>query len=72
MTSSVEDPGFPVGERGRQPRMQALFGENVCQNEKIGSCWGRGLLRQHSLDPPLIDTFVIKESNLFRVPTFSD
>ena len=31
----VADPGFPVGGRG--PLMQALFGENVCENERIGS-----------------------------------
>ena len=34
--------GFPVGRRrpilgeGRGPLMQALFGENVCKNERIG------------------------------------
>ena len=38
------DPGFlvggcwPLGER--RPPMWALFGENVCQNERIGSRWG--------------------------------
>ena len=36
----MTDPGFPVGGvdplRGRGPPMQALFGENVCKNEKIG------------------------------------
>ena len=25
---------------GAQPPMQALFGENVCENERIGSHWG--------------------------------
>ena len=26
--------------RGRRPPTQALFGENVCKNERIGSRWG--------------------------------
>ena len=36
------DPGFPIGEGGgwRRPPMWALFSENVCENERIGSCWG--------------------------------
>ena len=39
--STVADPGFPVGGhgpvRGHGPLTQALFGENVCENERIGS-----------------------------------
>ena len=37
---------FPLGGganprwRGRQPPTQALFGENICKNERIWSCWG--------------------------------
>ena len=42
---AVADPGFPVGGRapvgGHGPPMQALFGENVCENERIGSHRGR-------------------------------
>ena len=38
--STVADPGFPVG--GRRPPMLALFGKNICKNERIGSCWGGG------------------------------
>ena len=34
-TSSVADPGFPV--RGHGPVRGALFGKNVCENERIGS-----------------------------------
>ena len=39
---TVADPGFPIGGHG--PPMWALFGENVCENERIGShrggmCW---------------------------------
>ena len=40
------DPGFSVGGadpfsgEGRGPPMRVLFGENVCENEKIGSRWG--------------------------------
>ena len=38
----MADPGFPVGGRcapmgGRGPPMQVLFGENVCENKRIGS-----------------------------------
>ena len=41
------DPGFPIGGaptlgRGCQPPTQALFGENICKNERIWSCWGGG------------------------------
>ena len=42
---SVADPGFPVGGRGpirgHGPPIRALFGENVCENERVGSCRGR-------------------------------
>ena len=41
----VANPGFPVvggvdllGRRG--PLMQVFFGENVCENKRIGSCRG--------------------------------
>ena len=48
----MADPGFPVGGvdplgghvdslGGRGPPMWALFGENVCENEGIGSHGGR-------------------------------
>ena len=39
---SVADPGFPVAGApsrwggGRRHPMQALFGENVCENKRIG------------------------------------
>ena len=55
---SVADPGFPVGggrapvrgghgpiRGGRGPPMWALFGENVCKNERIGSHRGGGVRR---------------------------
>ena len=29
----------PLGG-GRPPPMWVLFGENICKNERIGSCWG--------------------------------
>ena len=55
---AVADPGFSVGGDvdllGRQPPTQALFGENVCENERIGSCWGRTL--DTPLDPPMTNT----------------
>ena len=34
----------PIG--GHQPPMHTLFGENICENERNGSCWG-GMHRQH-------------------------
>ena len=42
LTMPVADPGFPIGGRGpvmgrHGPPMWALFGENVCENERIGS-----------------------------------
>ena len=46
-SKSVADPGFPVGGgEGRQPLTLALFGKNVCENERIGSCWGGGRRRR--------------------------
>ena len=33
------DRGFPVGGGGGAPPTRALFGGNVCENERIGSCW---------------------------------
>ena len=37
----VADPGFPIGGvhplGGHGPPTWALFGENVCENERIGS-----------------------------------
>ena len=53
--TSVADPGFPVGGActrwgggGRGPPTWALFGENVCKNERIGSHGGGG----HALGTP--------------------
>ena len=45
-TIAVADLGFPVGGRapvrgGHGPLTWALFGENVCKNERIGSHRGR-------------------------------
>ena len=57
MIKSVEDPGFPMGGRapvrgGHGPPMWALFGENVCENERIGS--HRGACTGHTpLDLPM-------------------
>ena len=50
----MADPGFPIGGvhplGGRGPPTQALFGENVCENERIGSHGGGG--RAPSTPPP--------------------
>ena len=57
LTGSVADLGFPVEghgpiRMGHGPLMQVLFGENVCKNERIGSC--RGACTWHApLDPPM-------------------
>ena len=50
------DPGFSVGGAwthfgGFWPPTWALFSENVCENERIGSCRGRAPARP--LDPPM-------------------
>ena len=47
----MADPGFAVG--GCQLPTQALFGENVCENERIRSHWGGAGRRQCPLDPPM-------------------
>ena len=47
----IED--FPLG--GRRPPTRALFGENVCENERIGSHWGGGgACRWRPPDPPML------------------
>ena len=55
-TSSVADPGFPVGGRGLVgkcgPPMRVLFSENVCENKRIGS--RRGRARRTPPDPPML------------------
>ena len=51
------DPGFPVGGcraiGGRRPPTWALFGENVCENERIGSHWGGACASGAPLDSPI-------------------
>ena len=54
---AVADPGFLVGGAwtrygGRGPPTWALFTENVCESERIGSRRG-GVRRARSLDPPM-------------------
>ena len=55
---AVVDPGFPRGGGGgldpfggHGPSTQALFGKNVCENERIWSHRGRVLA--HPLDLPM-------------------
>ena len=64
---SGPDPGFSVGGKwthfgGFWPPTWALFSENVCENERIGSCRGRIPVRP-PLDPPMplqkLMTFVV-------------
>ena len=40
--------------RGHQPPTQVLFGENICKNERIWSCWGGTCRELWYVDPPLI------------------
>ena len=53
------DPGFPVGGAwtsfgGREPPTWSLFGENACENERIGSRTRRGVcLKILYVDPPI-------------------
>ena len=50
---------FPLGGgqpllEGRKPPTQVLFGENICKNERIWSCWGGGARRKLLyVGPPL-------------------
>ena len=46
---------FPYGGGGRGPPTRVLSGENVCENERIGSRRGSGGVRLKFLyvDPPL-------------------
>ena len=51
----MADPGFPLGGGveplgGRGPPTWALFGENVCENQRIGS--RRGWRAPGTLPPP--------------------
>ena len=39
--------------RGHQPPTQVLFGENICKNERIWSCWGGARQKLLYVDPPL-------------------
>ena len=46
----------------------ALFGRNVCENERIGSRWGGGTRRRSPLDPPLkIDTIILIYMRAYHV-----
>ena len=40
--------------RGCQSLTQALFGENICKNERIWSCWGGVHRKLLYVDPPLL------------------
>ena len=59
---AVADPGFPVwggrapvgGGGGRGPPTWALFGENVCENERIGSLGGACAGHAPPPDPPML------------------
>ena len=48
---------------GFWPPTWALFSENVCENERIGSCTGRVLARP--LDPPMISIHFVKIKTIF-------
>ena len=54
----VADQGFPFGGvrplGGHGPPTQTVFGENVCENERIGSHRGGGVHRARPLDPPML------------------
>ena len=59
---SGADPGFPVRGRGPilrgcGPLIRVHFGENICENKRIGShmgCRGRGVCRKSLyVDPPM-------------------
>ena len=74
-TSTVVDPGFPVGGRrpigGRQPLTCTLFGENVCENKRNGSCWGGTCAGGAPLDPPMLKIKQIKNILIISTKTKS-
>ena len=60
--SSTDSGGSRISRRGacthlggREPLTQVLFGENVCENERIGS-HREACIRHAPLDPPMTDT----------------
>ena len=46
--------GVPTRWGGHQPPTRTLFSENVCKNERNGSCWGGARRRHPPLDPPMV------------------
>ena len=52
----MADPGFAIGGHGSLTRL--LFGENVCKNERNGSCSGEG----HAPGTPPRSTNVSRKS----------
>ena len=65
----MADPGFPVGAGGVHPLggcgppTQALFGENVCENERIGSHRGWCVPgTPPPPDPPMLTIILLKLS----------
>ena len=63
------DPGFPIegGAKplgGHQLLMQALFGENACENERIGSHWGGHVLAVPPRSTNAQDSCVVSISRL--------
>ena len=64
----MADPGFPVGGGvhplgGRGPPTRALFGENVCENKRIGSHRGLHVPGMPLLDPPMKVNFENEQIN---------
>ena len=55
----------PLGGHG--PLTRALFGENVCENERIGSHRGWHVLVRRLLDPPMNRYMLLMFT--FRLPT---
>ena len=72
---SGADPEFPVGGwtrfGGRGPPMWALFGENVCEDERIGSrgggaCAGIFLCRSANVNITIADTSINGTMQIIR------
>ena len=70
----MADPGFPVGGActrwggGRGPPTRVLFGENVCENERIGSYRGLRAPGTPPLDLP-IQVNYCERTSLCTLPT---
>ena len=56
---------------GHGPPMRALFGENVCENERIGCRGGGACAGKFYVNPPVITHWNNRISQLFETSSWS-